>query len=89
MHKHMLSFKQWPVQRWWLWFSSASASRVHEHLLCLLLLIVLRKLHALLLRLQRNWKLQCLRLLFLRLLQLWILVRLLLLIWLQRQQRPL
>ena len=33
MHKHMLSFKQWPVQRWWLWFSSASASRVHEHLL--------------------------------------------------------
>ena len=34
MHKHMLSFKQRPVQRWWLWFSSPSAGRVPQHLQC-------------------------------------------------------
>ena len=34
MHKHMLSLKQRPVQRWWLWFSSPSAGRVPRHLQC-------------------------------------------------------
>ena len=88
MHKHMLSLKQRPVQRRRLWFSSPSAGHVHQHLLCLLLLIVLRKIHDLAER-RLHWQLQCLHFLFLRLLQLWILLRLLLLIWLQRQQRRL
>ncbi len=95
MHKHMLCFKQWPVRRWWLWCSSASASAVHllQHLLCLLLLIVLRNLHVLVERRLLHWQqqLQCLHFLFLRLLQHWVpaVLRLLLFIWQQRQQRPL
>ena len=32
MHKHMLSFKQRPMQRWWLWFSPASAAVLALHL---------------------------------------------------------
>jgi hypothetical protein len=32
MHKHMLCFKQWPVQRRWLWCSSASASASAAHM---------------------------------------------------------
>ena len=95
MHKHLLCFKQWPVQRRWLWCcSSASASAVHllQHLLCLLLLIVLRNLHVLVERRLLHWQqqLQCLHFLFLRLLQHWVpaVLRLLLLIWQQRQQRP-
>jgi hypothetical protein len=42
MHKHMLCFKQWPVQRRWLWCSSASASASAAHMPQHLLYILLR-----------------------------------------------
>ena len=52
MHKHVLSLKQRPVQRRWLWFSSPSAGRLPRHLQCkllqlwLLLPVLLRELMA-------------------------------------------
>jgi len=42
MHKHMLCFKQWPVQRRWLWCSSASTSASAAHMPQHLLLYIRR-----------------------------------------------